>query len=214
MCDYSGGTRVSPRQYRLGVRATAVSETRRRVIAAARELFVEGGFHQASMDEIARRADVARATVYHQFSSKLGVFEAVIRDFEDRAGLDALATMVETAPPTTLLRATIAAGCAYWSTDPTLARKAIGLGSMEPEVQDLLDRHDAGRLRLLNRIVDRLLEVGLLREACSPQQAVNVLWLVTSFDAFDLLTRGRSLDEAEAAATLVGLAEGQLCGKS
>ncbi|HEX2273081.1 MAG TPA: helix-turn-helix domain-containing protein [Acidimicrobiales bacterium] len=204
---------MSPRRYQLGARATAVSETRSRVIAAARELFVEGGFYQASMEEIARRADVARATVYHQFGSKLGVFEAVIADFEDRAGLDALVTVVETAPPPTLLRAAITAGCAYWATDPTLARKAIGLASMQPGIQELLDHHDAGRLTLLNRIVDRLLEAGLLREGCSPEHAIDLLWVLTSFDAYDLLTRGRSLHEAEAAATLVTMAEGQLGGE-
>ncbi len=206
-------TSVSPRRYQLGARATAVSETRSRVIAAARELFVEGGFHQASMEEIAGRADVARGTVYHQFGSKLGVFEAVIADFEDRAGLDALVTVVETASPPTLLRATITAGCAYWATDPTLARKAIGLASMQPEIEQLLEHHDAGRLSLLNRIVDRLLEADLLREGCSPEHAVDVLWVLTSFDAYDLLTRGRGLQQAEAAAALVTLAEGQLRGE-
>lgn len=204
---------MSPRRYQLGARATAVLETRSRVIAAARELFVEGGFYQASMEEIARRADVARATVYHQFGSKLGVFEAVIADFEDRAGLDALSAVVETAPPPTLLRATMTAGCAYWATDPILARKAIGLASMQPQVQQLLEHHDAGRLGVLNRIVDRLLEAGLLRQGCPPEHALNVLWLVTSFDAYDLLTRGRGLREAEAVATLVTLAEGELLGE-
>ncbi len=50
-------------------------------------MFVEDGFYSATVDEIARRADVARATVYHQFRSKVGVLEAVISDFEQRAGL-------------------------------------------------------------------------------------------------------------------------------
>ena len=201
---------MNPRRYTMGARASAVADTRGRVVAAARELFVEGGFHRASVDELARRADVARATVYHQFGSKLGVFEAVVRDFEERAGLGALVRVVESAPPQGLLREAITAGCAYWATDPALARKAIAMASMQPEVQELLDRHDAGRLRLLNRLVDRLLEAGLLSDGCSPQRAVDVLWLLTSFDAYDLLTRGRNLQQSEAADTLVRLAENEL----
>ena len=59
-------------------------------------MFAGTGFHRASLDEIARRADVARATVYHQFGSKLGVLGAVVEDFERRAGLAALAELVET----------------------------------------------------------------------------------------------------------------------
>ena len=104
----------------------------------------------------------------------------------------------------------ITAGCAYWATDPVLARKAIGLASMQPEIQALLDQHDAGRLRLLNRVVDRLVEAGLVADGASAAHAVDVLWLVTSFDAFDLLTRGRDLPQAQAAETLASLAEDQL----
>ena len=202
---------MSPRPYQLGARAAAVAETRGRVIAAARELFVEGSFYRASMEEIARRADVARATVYHQFGSKLGVFEAVISDFEDRAGLSALVTVIESAPPRGLVRAVVTAGCGYWATDPALTRTLIGLASMQPEVQELVDRHDAGRLRLLRRVVDRLVEAGQLTDGCSVERAVDVLWVVTSFDAYDLLARGRRLEQAEAAETLARLAEDQLC---
>ena len=201
---------MSPRPYQLRARAVAVSETRRRVVAAARELFVEGGFYRASMEEIARRADVARATIYHQFRSKLGVLEAVVTDFEDRAGLARLVTIVETARPSALVGAVISEGCVYWATDPTLVRKVIGLATMEPEVRELTDRHDAGRLAVLKRVVERLLEAGVLGDGCSPEHAVNVLWVVTSFEAYDLLSRGRGLPQADVADTLVHLAEGQL----
>ena len=162
------------------------------------------------MEEIARRADVARATVYHQFRSKLGVFEAVISDFEERAGLGALVEVLEGAPPAALVRETVTAGCAYWATDPTLARKVIGLASMQPEVQELLDQRHAGRLTLLNRVVDRLVEAGLLTDGPAAEHALDVLWLVTSFDAYDLLTRGRNLPQAEAADRLATLAEDAL----
>lgn len=201
---------MSPRAYTLGARAAAVAETRQRVIAAAQALCIEGDFYRSSMEELARRADVARATIYHQFGSKLGVLEAVITDFEERAGLDALASVVDRAPPQGLIRAAISSGCDYWATDPDLARKIVGLGSIQPEVADVLDRHDEGRLRLLNRLVDRLLAGGVLRDDCSPEHALDVLWLVTSFDAYDLLTRGRRLSHARATNALVRLAEDQL----
>ncbi len=99
---------------------------------------------------------------------------------------------------------------AYWATDPVLARKVIGLASMESEIQALLDQHDAGRLRVLNRVVDRLLEADLLADGVSAEHAVDVLWLVTSFDAYDLLARGRDLRQGEAAQRLSSLAVEQL----
>src|SRR4051794_24264175 len=147
---------MSPRPYNLGARTVSVAETREKVIGAARQLFAEAGFHRVSLDVIARRADVARATVYHQFGSKLGVLGAVVQDYERRAGLAALAELIETGPVPTLVRDVVTAGCTYWSTDPALARSIVAFAVTDPQAADLLAGHDAGRLRLLNRMVDRL----------------------------------------------------------
>ena len=201
---------MSPRRYTMGARAAAVADTRHRVVAAAREVLVEGDVRRLTMDEVARRADVARATVYHQFGSKLGLVEAVVSDVEERAGLEALVAMVEADPPARLLRSVVAAGCRYWATDPALVRTIIAMGILQPDVQELLDRHDAGRLRILTRTIDRLTGAALLRPGCDPGHAVNVLWVLTSFESYDLLVRGRRVDRDEAADVLTRLAEDEL----
>ena len=191
---------MSPRPYNLGARTAAVAETREKVVGAARRLFAEVGFHRVSLDEIARRADVARATVYHQFGSKLGVLGAVVEDYERRAGLAALADLVESGPVETLARDVVTAGCTYWSTDPALARSIIAFAVTDPHAADLLAGHDAGRLRLLTRLVERL-------PGPVPDRGLDALWLLTGFAAYDDLTRGRGLSTARAAELLSGLAE-------
>ena len=75
---------MSPRNYRIGKRAAAVADTRARIVEAARAVFAQDGFHRAAVEEVARRADVARATVYYQFDSKLGLVGAVLDDIELR----------------------------------------------------------------------------------------------------------------------------------
>lgn len=50
-------------------------ENRERVLRAAAEAFLQRGYH-ASIDDIARRAGVAKQTVYHHFPSKDRLFEA------------------------------------------------------------------------------------------------------------------------------------------
>jgi AcrR family transcriptional regulator len=190
---------VSPRPYKLGARTASVASTRDNVVAAARSLFADAGFHRVSLDEIARRADVARATVYHQFGSKLGVLAAVVEDYERRAGLAALAELVETAPPERLVRDVVTAGCDYWATDPALARSIIAFAVTDPQAADLLARRDAGRLQLLTRMVERL-------DLPDPERALDALWLVTGFAAYDDLTRGRGLTTAGAATLLSELA--------
>jgi TetR/AcrR family transcriptional repressor of mexJK operon len=73
---------------------------RERVLRAAAEAFLQRGYH-ASVDDIARRAGVAKQTVYHHFPSKDRLFEAAARDLskhilvelEDGAG-DVRASLV------------------------------------------------------------------------------------------------------------------------
>jgi AcrR family transcriptional regulator len=52
-------------------------ETRRRILAAALDLFQERGFAETTMREIARKADVANGAAYYYFPSK----EAIVMAF-------------------------------------------------------------------------------------------------------------------------------------
>jgi len=58
-----------PRSYSLGKRADAVAATRRRIVDAALELYQEQGVAATTMQEVARRADVAPGTVANHFGS-------------------------------------------------------------------------------------------------------------------------------------------------
>ena len=59
--------------------ASAGSAKQDAVIEAAAEVFLEQGFGSASMDEIARRAGVSKATVYSHFESKQALFGAIVQ---------------------------------------------------------------------------------------------------------------------------------------
>jgi AcrR family transcriptional regulator len=60
---------MSPRKYDMSRRASAVAQTRRRIIDAARELHGEQGIAATSWDDIAARAGVGVGTVYRHFPS-------------------------------------------------------------------------------------------------------------------------------------------------
>jgi AcrR family transcriptional regulator len=59
-------------------RAEKARATRRRIIAAATELFVRDGYLQTTMADIARLADVAVQTLYLSFGSKVAVLAAAL----------------------------------------------------------------------------------------------------------------------------------------
>jgi AcrR family transcriptional regulator len=52
--------------------------TKDRLIAIAAEVFAEHGFHAATLDTIARGADIRRASLLHHFSSKQVLYNAVL----------------------------------------------------------------------------------------------------------------------------------------
>jgi len=67
------------------IASTRDSGRRERVLAAALELFGRYGFRKASMDEIARSADISRQGLYLHFANKDALFRAAVRQELDTA---------------------------------------------------------------------------------------------------------------------------------
>ena len=70
-------------------RPTARTESRRtqaraRIVRAAHELIARGGYREASVVAVARRAAVATGSVYRHFPSKAELFAEVFRNASQR----------------------------------------------------------------------------------------------------------------------------------
>jgi TetR/AcrR family transcriptional regulator len=59
-------------------RAEKKALSRRRIVDAAREVFFRDGFMEANLDEVAKRAGVAKGTLYRYFDSKAELYVAVL----------------------------------------------------------------------------------------------------------------------------------------
>ena len=68
-----------------GRRERKKEETRRRITAAALELFHERGFEATTVDEITERADVAKGTFFNYFPRKESVLAALSEEWMARA---------------------------------------------------------------------------------------------------------------------------------
>ncbi|MDR3509979.1 MAG: TetR/AcrR family transcriptional regulator [Caulobacteraceae bacterium] len=64
----------------MGVRQVRKQATRERVLVAARELFEEVGYEEATVREIARRAGVSVGSVFTTFSGKAAILSQVMAD--------------------------------------------------------------------------------------------------------------------------------------
>ncbi|MBV9338426.1 MAG: TetR/AcrR family transcriptional regulator [Solirubrobacterales bacterium] len=198
---------MSPRDYQLGKRAAGVAETRTRIVEAARAVFAQDGFHRAPVEAVARRADVARATVYYQFDSRLGLIEAVLDDVERRGGQQRVLTAVALADAVEATRRAFEEGSRFWAAEHILVRKLIGLAAADPEIRQLVVQRDRNRLALVTRLAERLGAQRRLRPGCAIEKAIQTLWLLSSFEAFDQLFTGQGLAADDIAALLFELAE-------
>ncbi len=63
--------------------APRMAEKRSKILAGAREVFRESGFERASVDVIAARAGVSKATVYNHFADKKALFVASVVEATD-----------------------------------------------------------------------------------------------------------------------------------
>jgi AcrR family transcriptional regulator len=63
-------------------KAEHADETRRALLDAARDLFLERGFHETSTEDIVHRARVTRGALYHHFKDKAELFIAVVDELD------------------------------------------------------------------------------------------------------------------------------------
>src|SRR3954469_5380645 len=69
----------------VSIASTTDNARRERVLAVALEVFGRYGFRKASMDEIARSADISRQGLYLYFANKDALFRAAVRQELDTA---------------------------------------------------------------------------------------------------------------------------------
>src|SRR4051812_44590403 len=71
-----------PRVPGTGRRAEFSASTRRALVDVAQELFTEHGYAATSLDAIVAGADVTKGALYHHYSGKQALFEAVFEQVE------------------------------------------------------------------------------------------------------------------------------------
>lgn len=178
---------MSPRSYQLGRRQAASDETRTRIINAARELIAGGAsFTVFSMEAVARQADVARMTVYHQFGSKVGLLEALCDTLASSGGMEQLAEAFRRADPRDALDHYITVFARFWESDRLVLRRLRGLAALDPDFGQVIRARDERRREGLGVLVRRILGQSQTDMAAF-DETVNMLYTLTSFECFATL---------------------------
>jgi AcrR family transcriptional regulator len=182
--------------YRARRRLTKSAETRDRIISAVRALLAEGVFHASTVEEVADRAGVSRATLYQHFRSRLNLVDAICETFDANPALLAIRETVELSDPHEALTKTISNAIRFWSSEDSVLSELYGVVAIDPAAQDLVERQRADRRNEMTRLVRHLHAAGRLSPGVNRRRALSLLMVLTSYETFREL-RNAGLSDRE-----------------
>ncbi len=199
---------MATRKYEQRLRADAAEETRQRILDAVGQRLRDAPTEPVSLDQVARLARVARSTIYLVFGSRSGLFDAFADDLWARSGLSNLTEAVAHPDIREQLRGGIAAASAMFAAERDIYRVLFSMAQLDPDsVGGAVQKRERVRARGMARVGRRLAEQDILRADLSADDAADVLWMLTSFESFDLLYAARQLSLDRTVDLIVATAE-------
>jgi AcrR family transcriptional regulator len=159
--------------------------SRVRILAAVREMLEEGVFHSSTVEEVAERAGVSRATLYQHFGTRLGLIDATCDLMGANPALGAIRETEDVAE-------FIARVVDFWASEEKLLAQLYGIVAVDPAAKAFVDRQRRDRYGEIRRVLS----------ANGRGDAFAALAAVTSFDAYRELRRHAGLSKRDVVETL------------
>jgi AcrR family transcriptional regulator len=182
---------MTPRPYRMLRRQESADQSRLRIVKAARELLASPGDLRFSVEEVARRARVARMTVYHHFGSFQGLLEALLDSLAVGGGMNYLADAFRKKDPREALDQFISVFMGFWESDRPVLRKLGALAALDPALAAVLEERAGWRRKGSRVLLERLAKQTGRPMPKDMNDAVDLLYLLTSFSTYDTLATSK-----------------------
>jgi AcrR family transcriptional regulator len=186
------------RDYRSALRTEQARATRRAIVAAASQLFVQSGYGATTIDAVATAAGVSRKTVFTAVGGKVDLLKvalnwAVAGDdlpvaLADRA---VLRELLEQPDPSVLLAGWARIQAEIGARVAALFQALEVAAGTDAEARSLLAQLQDQRLDGARAIVERLRALDALTAGLTYQEAIDLAWLATDAALFDRLVRVR-----------------------
>jgi AcrR family transcriptional regulator len=199
---------VTTRRYEQRQRAEDAEKTRQRIVDAVLERLRAAPAEPVAIEKIAAMAGVARSTVYAIFGSRAGLFDAVGAHLQARTGYERLVEASHRPDAREAFRGGLRAASEMLAAERDTWRVLRSMAQLDQEaVGGSVQRWEDERAAAMARIARRLHEQGQLRPEVPTEEANDLLWVITSFESFDLLYTGRGLPLDVVIERLAGAAE-------
>ncbi|MFB7336095.1 TetR/AcrR family transcriptional regulator [Streptomyces adustus] len=183
---------------RAGKRALKAQETRRRILEAARELFVERGYGATMLQDVAAQAGVAVQTIYFVFGNKRTLLKelvdiAIAGDHEPMATMDRPwfrdAVAAETSDAQ--LRAHVRGTREILERVAPIMKMVDTAAAADPEIAGLWQQDENPRFVVHATAANALMAKPGARQGVPAERAADVLFGVLSPELYLLFVRER-----------------------
>jgi AcrR family transcriptional regulator len=197
---------VNPTGALPSLRQAQVAHTEQRILVAATELFLEGGYLATTLEAVARRAQVGARTVYLRFGTKAALFKrvvdvAIVGDTEpvDVLGRDWVQAALTAPTAAERIAASAAAGRQIMQRTGALFAVAQQAAAVEPLIAGFWQEGREQSRRVHALFWTRMAEDGLLDPAVDLAWLIDTTAILAAAETYLLVTRmiGWDLDAYE-----------------
>ena len=188
-------------------RAEKTRLTRRRIVAAAAELFLDQGYGATTLDQVAARAGVAVQTVYFHFGNKATLLKealdvAAVGDDEPVALLDRpwIEEMTAEPDPVRVIELWTNGGREILERVAPLLAVVRGTVGTDPDLAAQWDVNEGQRRTAFRALADLLADRRALRPGLTVEDAADLAFLIHSVENYIVATGHPRLDAGTLAA--------------
>lgn len=169
-------------------------ETRRRILRAAHQEFLDRGYHGATITSIAGRAGVAAQTVYFVFHTKAelisAVIDAAVLGEKDEVPQETpwWEQMLAAASAVDALRTFVRGAAPLFARASAVSEVLRGAALTDPELRTTVAGHDELQRAAYRQVIDALATKGPLRPGLEPDTATDILLTVLGDGTYVYLT--------------------------
>jgi AcrR family transcriptional regulator len=174
---------------------------------AAEEMILAGEFAQASVTELAEKAEVSRATVFSRFGSKLGVLEALAVRCSGGPQMRAIREAEALPDPAEAVTAIVQAGCDHWEQQGHILLTLKAVAELEPGAITMVEDQRQDQRSTMDRLAKSLERESRLN-GLTRTQAAAALHMITSVESFIQLRRNAGLSLTATKQVLTKMVDG------
>ena len=130
---------------------------------------------------------------------------AVAEDLLERGGFARIGQALRGPDVVRAFEISIDVAMELYSQEEPVSQALLSLAAVDRDASSAAARLNLGRAQGMRRLAERMHEQGVLRDDVAVDEAADVLWVITSFETYAQLRRGRNLTPTQVGERLLAM---------